>query len=365
MFGKPRLRALQVEVTSRCTRKCRICPRSALAAGWREGDLDERQWQAIEPYLKRVEHVHLQGWGEPLLHPRLADWARAARRAGCTVGLTTNGDLLEDATDWLLEGDVGLMAFSVAGAASANATNRDGADLKKLLARVARFGSRAREKRLGIKLQLSYLLTRENAAGLAGVVEQAAQAGLDEVFVIHLDYRPSAWHVEQAAFSSGGLAEGVLAGIETARDTARKLEIAFRGPATAPREMVTCDLDPQRFAFVGFDGRVGPCVNLLLPVKGDIARLDENGRTTVEPVSYGRLPDSGLQKILASKQRKRFIRPFEKRLEAERRFLSAAYLQPGYGVLDELDGEERARDAALAENPFPPACTGCAKADGW
>jgi hypothetical protein len=34
------LRAVQVEVTSRCTRRCAICPRSALSKTWLEGDMD-------------------------------------------------------------------------------------------------------------------------------------------------------------------------------------------------------------------------------------------------------------------------------------------------------------------------------------
>jgi len=62
------LRALQVEITSRCSRACAVCPRSALGDHWREGDLSEGVWNVLEPDLPLATHIHLQGWGEPLLH---------------------------------------------------------------------------------------------------------------------------------------------------------------------------------------------------------------------------------------------------------------------------------------------------------
>ena len=43
-----RLRALQVEVTSRCTRRCSVCPRSVFDERWLEGDLSEEHWRTIK-----------------------------------------------------------------------------------------------------------------------------------------------------------------------------------------------------------------------------------------------------------------------------------------------------------------------------
>ena len=93
MGGRP-LRALQVEVTSRCSRRCLVCPRSGLAGQWRDGDLGSDTWRRLVPDLALWKHVHLQGWGEPLLHNGLHSMVRDAHAAGCRVGITTNGDLL-------------------------------------------------------------------------------------------------------------------------------------------------------------------------------------------------------------------------------------------------------------------------------
>jgi MoaA/NifB/PqqE/SkfB family radical SAM enzyme len=114
-MARRKLRALQVEVTSRCTRRCTVCPRAVLGESWLEGDLSEAHWDRIRPDLPLVEHLHLQGWGEPLLHPRIAHMARDAHAAGCKVGLTTNGDLLSDAAKWIVSGAVDVLAVSLAG----------------------------------------------------------------------------------------------------------------------------------------------------------------------------------------------------------------------------------------------------------
>ena len=80
-----------------------------------------------------AEHVHLQGWGEPLLHPDLPGMVAAAKAAGCTVGITTNGDLLSEALTWIAEAQVDLVTVSVAGRASTHARLRDGSRLGDIL----------------------------------------------------------------------------------------------------------------------------------------------------------------------------------------------------------------------------------------
>jgi len=299
--------------------------------------------------LDLTEHVQLQGWGEPLLHPLLPAWARNARAAGCTVGLTTNGDLLEKSASWLLwllEGDVDRIVVSVAGNADNHAALRDGSQLESVLAAAGNLARRAREGRVQLRILISYLLTRSNAADLPAVVRLAARAGVDELFVTHLDCPTSAALVEQAAFSDGVLNEGV------------------RDQTQGGEEQLVCSLDPLRFVFVGWDGRVGPCVNLLLPVEGPIPRWSANGCTEVEAVSYGQLDATGLADLLSSDIRTRFVTPWTRRLEAERRFL-ASVPELSLTGLRELDRADAIRTAALSANPFPDACTHCPKVNGW
>ncbi len=362
--GARPLRALQVEVTSRCTRRCTVCPRAAVPETWRDGDLTAVLWRILARDLHLAEHVHLQGWGEPLLHRSLPDWVVEARRAGCSVGLTTNGDLLGKAEDWLLCGDVSQVDLSLAGDEAQHAALRDGSSLAAVLAAGGRLQRRARERRIPLRVLGSYLLTRENAADLPQVVRAVAAAGLSELFVIHLDCRTSSYQEERSAFAGNALREGIATHLDAAEQVARACGLRYRGPPRAAEELIACALDPLRFAFVGWDGRVAPCVNLLLPVGGAIPRWTATGMVEVPPVWYGGLADARLADLLDSIARLNFLSPFQARRAAERRFLGS-FTGSWIGRLRGLEEADRRRSAALAANPFPDACSACPKAAGW
>jgi MoaA/NifB/PqqE/SkfB family radical SAM enzyme len=354
------LRALQVEVTSRCTRRCALCPRTALADRWLDGDLPEDLWQRLEPDLSLAEHVHLQGWGEPLMHPGLPRMIRAAKDAGCTVGITTNGDLLEANASWLPRSGLDLVTLSVAGGPETHARLKGGSDLPRMLATaVGLFRKRSP------RVQLSYLLTRDNARELPSLVERAAAAGIREVFAIHLDCTPDLRTLERAAFAGDELAPDVAPHLAAAEAAARRHRVRFRGPAQRAEELLVCALDPSRFAFVSWDGRVGPCVNLQLPIAGEIPRAQPGGLRTVEAVCYGRLQQASLAQLIAGTARQGFAAAFERRLAAEQAF--AAALPTGLGVeaLRQLELADARRQEALAACPLPDACAGCHKARGW
>jgi len=355
--------ALQVEVSSRCTRACGVCPRSALGPFWLDGDLEHTLWERLRGDLALAEHVHLQGWGEPLLHPDLPGMVAAAKAAGCTVGITTNGDLLSEALTWIAEAQVDLVTVSVAGRDSTHARLRDGSRLGDILGAARELVRTRRRRRARVKL--SYLLTSQNAAELVGVVELAAEHGMDGVVVNHLNTTPTQDLLSLAAFTSSGLAAGVGEALDAAEAVARERRVRLWLPIRSAQTMLTCALDPIRMAFVGWDGRVGPCVNLLMPIKGDIPRQTHEGQLRVRPNCWGSIRDSSLAHILQGEARREFIAPLEARLEAERRFLSACAVEPGAEALARLNEADGKRTDALLRAPFPGPCSGCHARFGW
>jgi MoaA/NifB/PqqE/SkfB family radical SAM enzyme len=363
-FKRRPLAALQVEVTSRCTRRCAVCPRSTEGLAWREGDLDDATWHRLLDDLDLAPYVHLQGWGEPLLHPRLPEMVAEVKAAGPKVGLTTNADLLPAAVDWIVGGDIDLVIVSVAGAEASHAALRDGSRLPEVWDAVRGLLAR-RGRRKRPKVQISYLLTLEGVDELPRVVEAAAEVGVDGVFVVHLEATPARELLDRAAFVSSGLRAGVAQVIASAESAARSRGIDFRAPALAPQELVVCALDPLRFVFVGWDGRVGPCVHLLLPIEGSIPRWTEKGLHRVEPVVYGRLADSRLREIIRGEKYRRFAEPFASRVAAENRLLSAVGTLRGSDARSRLEEADRQREEEMAAHPFPRPCTGCHKASGW
>jgi MoaA/NifB/PqqE/SkfB family radical SAM enzyme len=365
-MAQRKLSALQVEVTSRCTRRCAICPRAVVGERWLDGDLSEAHWERLGPDLQSVEHIHLQGWGEPLLHPNLETMARDATAAGCSVGITTNGDLLGEAVEWIADGPVDVLAVSLAGGDEWNRRLRDGSRPDELFAAVEEL-VRARSRRKKPRIHVSFLIVRGNAGDLAGIVRAAAGAGADAIFVNHLDCVPSEKLRELAAYLGGGVPDSVRHGLVEAESVARNLGIDIRLPATEPQEMLTCALDPRVMASVRWDGVVAPCVQLNLPISGPTPRMAEDGFVEIPPYRYGHLNDATLSEILAGAAWRDFTAPLHRRRDADGRFRDRGLSVSGWGsvALAELDREYGELERNLEENPFPRPCRGCPKTEGW
>jgi len=63
--------------------------------------------------------VHLQGWGEPLLHPSILSMLEVAKKVGTRVSFTTNGSLLgADICKDIISLGVDAVGISLAGAIS-------------------------------------------------------------------------------------------------------------------------------------------------------------------------------------------------------------------------------------------------------
>lgn len=312
----------------------------------------------LRPDLGLARHVHLQGWGEPLLHPRLFTMIEDAAGAGCSTGITTNGDLLHETMNPLLSSALDYVAISVAGDAPTHARLRDGSRLDDILA-AAEALARGRRGGRGIHVRLTFLLTASSTQGLPSIITRAAEAGIRDIVVNHLDNTPTAWHLEEAAFDDRGLKPGVSAALEEASRIAGDCGVDIVLPTEVPRDLLVCSLHPECVAFVSHDGRVGPCVNLLLPFDGSIPRSTKAGILEIAPVVWGRVSQGGLRTILDDEARLRFLDPLKSRLEAESRFVASIDGSFGSEALRRLDEADAERSEALARNPFPPPCKGC------
>lgn len=92
------LARVYVEPTNACTLACATCVRNVWSA--QSGFMAEETFDAILRGLAsfpRPPDIFFGGFGEPLAHPRILSMIEAARRAGSTVELITNGILLTDA----------------------------------------------------------------------------------------------------------------------------------------------------------------------------------------------------------------------------------------------------------------------------
>jgi radical SAM protein with 4Fe4S-binding SPASM domain len=88
---------MQVELTNYCNLRCRVCPigNGALVRkpAWLDPALFERLIDEVGPYLLTLA---LFNWGEPLLHPQLAEILRPTQNRGLTTLVSTNGQNLDE-----------------------------------------------------------------------------------------------------------------------------------------------------------------------------------------------------------------------------------------------------------------------------
>jgi radical SAM protein with 4Fe4S-binding SPASM domain len=181
---------LQVEVTAACNLRCRMClvgHREPI--GRLEGSLDIDRFARLLDALPGLQTVTLQGLGEPLLAPRLADLVAMAKGRGIAVGFNTNGTLL-DARHRRLLIDLGVDWVHV----SVDAANpavfeaiRPGASFERIVANL-----RALVRERGVqgppRVQLNAVLMRRTLPELVPLVRLAADVGVDRLWAQQLSH---------------------------------------------------------------------------------------------------------------------------------------------------------------------------------
>jgi MoaA/NifB/PqqE/SkfB family radical SAM enzyme len=349
--GRRPFEAFQIEVTSRCNLRCVMCPVTVLAERWPATDLAWETFERIAAAFGSVKWVHLQGWGEPLLHRRLFDMIELAKRAGCRVGFTTNGTRLTPATnERLLTLGLDVLAVSIAGArASTHETIRAGSDFAKLIENLAAFLALRRARGSATpKVELLFLMTRTNLAELPDAVELAARLGADELVATNLDYVITPQLDELRAYSRSADGRELREAMDRARAVAKQKALAFRPYPLQAREMAVCDLNPLKIVFISADGWVSPCVYTAVTGQREFPRFHDGHDLAIRSERFGNVNERPLLEIWELPAYRAFRRQFAERL------LAAAKMAVG-GV--------RAA-AAIEVAPAPEPCRSCPKLYG-
>lgn len=349
--GRP-FEAFQIEVTSRCNLKCVMCPVTVLAEHWPARDMAWETFERVAAGFERTKWVHLQGWGEPLLHRRIFDMVARAKAAGCRVGFTTNGTRLTRATGArLLDLGLDLLAVSIAGASAAtHEAIRVGSDFAKLVENLRGF-LRLRSEKASTrpKVEVFFLMTTTNLAELPRAVELAAGLGADELVATNLDYVMTPQLDALRAYGEGIPARALGAALDEAAATARQAGIAFRPYPLAFREMAVCDLNPMKILFISADGAVSPCVYTSLTGQNDIPRVFDGEAIEVPVVQFGNVNDRPLVEIWDSAPYREFRAQFARRVVAASSFAL---------------GPLAVRTPPEDDAPAPQACRTCPKLYG-
>ena len=177
---------LQIETTTRCNFRCRICERTyAPVAG---ADMDHALLDRLEAdVFPTLRDSSLQCFGEPLLDPRFDEVVQRMTAHGIHTGFTTNGARM---TVERLEGYVrqGLfLCLSLDGATAETYRRiRPQGDFDAIVAVFSQFGAlKARYPDAGARLRLHFVATTENIDDLPAMIDLAETMGADEVEVLN------------------------------------------------------------------------------------------------------------------------------------------------------------------------------------
>jgi MoaA/NifB/PqqE/SkfB family radical SAM enzyme len=339
-----------------------MCPRTAWPEQWRALDLSWETFEALIPAFRYVSHVHLSGWGEPLLHPRLWDMARILRAQGVGVSLTTNGVKLNQGVQEQVLENLDMVAISLDGArAETYEALRPGADFHRVVEQVAALCFRKRS--LGLKkpeVVLLFLKMRHNLAELPEFIRLAASLGADRVNAPNLDFIPVP-EMELLSLLSASTSYSEIEALQReAAAEAEVLKMPFRNFSLSPNfNLRVCDANPLRNAFVTVSGEVAPCVYLGLPVASPFTRRGFNKTYMVSNYSYGNVREDGLVTLTQQPAYLEFLDYFRGAAEV---FTS---LQPvGYDTRSP-GGEHGVGQTPTISDRWPPACQGCLKSLGF
>jgi MoaA/NifB/PqqE/SkfB family radical SAM enzyme len=263
------LDCLQVEVTSRCPGRCGYCPHTTRRDQWLARDMDMGTFERLWPLMREASRVHLQGWGEPLLHPGFFDMAALARKAGCAVSTTTCGlRMNEDIARQLADSGIDVVAFSLAGPDAASNAARHGVEFDQVCQAIGLLQS-ARRAAMAVHLEIhfAYLMLASDVQAVHRLPGLAHRLGVHAVVVSTLGtmvepgFEGEAFmpvEAEKLARAAAALAE---AGAE-----AKRLDVDFHwslpGSDASGRE---CRENVARSLYVAADGSVAPCVYLNVP----------------------------------------------------------------------------------------------------
>jgi MoaA/NifB/PqqE/SkfB family radical SAM enzyme len=188
--------SIEIELTNRCNLACIQCLRSQGLKPYELGDISFDDYKRILAQFPDAAVVCLNGFGEPLLHPRffeIVGWTRS-QLPGAKIVIYSNGMLLDAKTAARAIGG-GLSEVNVSIDAATPATYRRvrrGGELEVVHANLRTLLAARRERRSRFPLVgVNYVMVNENEGELVPFIEQAHEIGVD--FVNCISYATYDW----------------------------------------------------------------------------------------------------------------------------------------------------------------------------
>jgi MoaA/NifB/PqqE/SkfB family radical SAM enzyme len=304
LFKRPkpkRFSAWQIELTTRCPLRCTMCVRQEYK-GQQRKDMPMEDFKKIVPYLKDVQSVVLEGWGESLLHPNLVECIGLIKREGAKAGFVTSGTGLdEEYVRKLSDAGLDFIGFSLSGATSMTHNKiRINSDFDKLIGSIKLFKNLPAGTHKP-KMHIVFLMLKDNMGEVALLPDLADEIGVSEIVLINIIQITNTWQAEQKAFAYDE-AEPFKEVLKEARRRAKSMGIGLIESALSPREVAVCTENPLKNLYISVDGDVSPCVHLYPAASSPFRRLYRGKEHSVEKVNFGNIFRETFESIWGRKE---------------------------------------------------------------
>ncbi len=294
---------VQIEPVGQCNLRCQMCAIQFRRDGPADGPPAFMSFETFTRVLDQftgVRELHLQGLGEPMMHPRFFDMVAYAAGKGIVVTTNSNLTLLTPRrAERCVTSGLHSLHVSIDGATAET--------YERIRAR-ARFDQVVRNvrlvvdarRRLGGRLPHLHMVTvvmRQNLAELPEIVRLAHRLSLESLFVQHLchdfgestlpaQYGPMREFVQDESLLEEDL-ERVEHYFSRARAVARELGFPVRLPRARPRRHAPGTPGPQRCdwpwrgAYLDYRGYAMPCCMV----------------STADRIHFGNMAEQGVERI--------------------------------------------------------------------
>jgi radical SAM protein with 4Fe4S-binding SPASM domain len=294
---------VQIEPVGQCNLRCQMCPIQFRADGPPDG---APAFMAFADFTRMIDQftglteLHLQGLGEPMMHPRFFDMVAYAAARGIRVTTNTNLTLLNARrAERCVTSGLDCLHVSIDGS---TAETYEGIRVRAQFERVLRNLGLLLEarRRLGSehpRLHLVMVIMRQNLHELPEIVRLASDWSIEEIFVQHLchdfgesslpaHYRPMREFVQEQTLLEEDPAR-ITHYFDAARAVAREQHIQLRLPRVRPRPHPPGTPGPQRCdwpwrgAYISYQGYAMPCCMVSTPDRANFGNMAEAGVTEV------------------------------------------------------------------------------------
>ena len=294
---------VQIEPVGQCNLRCQMCAIQFRTDGPPHGPpafMPYETFTRIIDEFGAIEQLHLQGLGEPMMHPRFFDMVAYAAARGIRVTTNSNMTLLNPRrAEHCVKSGLDCLHISIDGAQAATYERiRVRSRFERVVQNVQLLlDTRARLESVLPHLKLVVVIMRQNLHELPDLVRMAADWHMEDIWVQHLCHDfgeatlPAQYQSMRTFVDSQTLLAEDPARIEryfgAARSAAEELGIKLRLPRTRPRPHPPGMPGPQRCdwpwkrAYLSYRGDAMPCCMVSTPDRINFGNMSEQGVAAV------------------------------------------------------------------------------------